>query len=263
MAVEVYAFLSSKGGTGKTTIATATALALAAQGRRVGVYDMDLVGSSIGDGLPLCVPDIAGPDGRVNLASREPLLLDRLATLAARARRAAGRSSGVYLPYLNDALLHTAERGDGPHPSAYAWRRDPADSIAWFPSSPCLHDVAVASAWLNRPDFDKLGLRFFDLAAEAAEALGLDAILLDLPPGIAGFTEVLLRRFRHADGPFAAITPIFVTTPDRNDLFPSVDYFSRAVLNYPSMRFLLNRSRQTLAQVRLCRSIQTLWDASF
>lgn len=250
MAVEVYAFVSTKGGTGKTTLAVATALALAERGRRVAVYDLDLSGSSIGDGLPLCAPEVAGEDGQVSLASPAPSLLNRPATLRARAKRAAERQSFRYLPYLNDALLHTAERGEGPFPGSYAWRRGPDDPVAWFPSSPCLHDVAVASDWVKRRDLDRLGLRFFDLAEAACQALKLDAILLDLPPGVAGFTELFLRRYRQAAGVFSAVTPVFVTTPDRNDLLPSTDYFARAVLAYPSMRFVLNRSRQPISSVR-------------
>ncbi len=250
MAVEVYAFISTKGGTGKTTLAVAAALGLAARGRKLAVYDLDLVGSSIGDGLPLCAPDVALVGGALDLARPAPALLDRARTLAARGRRAAGRVAFVHLPYLNDALLHTSERGPGPLASAYVWRRGPDDPVAWFPSSPCLHDVAVCSAWTGRRDLDRLGERLQELMEEATETLGLDTVLLDLPPGIAGFAELFLRRFRVPRGPFAGIVPVFVTTPDRHDLYTATDFFSKAVLSYPSMRFVLNRSRQPLDELR-------------
>lgn len=249
MPAEVYAFVSTKGGAGKTTLATATALGLASRGRRVGVFDLDLIGTSIGDGLPLCAPDIAGPDGALDLTSAPERWLSRPATLQARARRAASHTHDIWLPYLNDALLFTSDRGQLDLRAA-VWRRAEGDAVCWFPSSPCLHDVSVAAAWFERPDFDKLGRRFAWLAREAAQRLALDALVLDLPPGITWFSDLFLRHLQAGSDTLAPVQPVFVTTPDRNDLYPSAEYFARAVLSWPRMRFVLNRDRQRLGAIR-------------
>ena len=107
----IHAFVSAKGGVGKSTLATSCALLNHAKGRHVAVFDLDLTGSSLGDGLPLQAPDLScGTSGELDLRTNAPgLLLSRQETERRwRERRAAG-SDARWLPYLNDCFRFVGE----------------------------------------------------------------------------------------------------------------------------------------------------------
>ena len=239
--IQVFLFVSIKGGVGKSTLSTLTALALSACGRRPLVLDADFTGSSLGDGLSLCAPSETG-------------FLSREETLRLRGERVDARPAPKVLrpPYLNDAILHRAQRSEDDYRiDQGTWRHNDHPDIRWFPSSPAPYDVSVAVRWLHHHDQALWGKRFTTILSLSAEQLpDLTDVVIDLPPGLFGFSETILRASRDLDRARWAVRPILVTTPDRNDLFPAMESFRLLRSQLPQAVPLINKSSEGLRVIR-------------
>ena len=268
--VRLYAYLSSKGGVGKSTLAVATAwLAASTPGREAVLVDLDLWGSSLGDGLPLCAPKVPVADGLVldleGPASGE--FMSRRDTVRARhARRFSPIDDGSrpeQLTYTNDAL-YAAARGDvlAAPIEHFLWRLDgPAGDLPLrvVPSSPLRDDLERVAGWMA--DLDALPIwaaRVWWLVQTLiAHRPRLTDIVCDLPPGLVGLPLPFLALIgAHASGrpqpdgfPKVAvdvrleILPAFVTTPDLNALAITAEAFLFHQGDVPGLSLIVNRGQ--------------------
>lgn len=235
-----YAFFSVKGGVGKTALATTAAVALSRQGRVVALLDGDMTGTSIADGLALRAPELVSED---SIAWQGPQrgFLERSETL--RRRRLHGQTEQVAtLPFL-DMLIDERPTFDA---RAVAWMHDDAPDVRWYPSSPSPMDTARTAKLLFQDA--RFGRRLAPVVRQIAEALGDNgAMIVDLPPGFFGIPTVFAGIEAVTLEP---LTPILVSTDDRNDLYRSVEEFVRLKYAFPRARWILNRSRRAPDDVR-------------
>lgn len=256
---DVYAFYSVKGGAGKTALAIAAALGFAQRQRPVAVLDLDLMGTSVGDGLALRAPDLVRDDGSLAWTGQRRGTLDRAETVARRARHSAARPT---LPYLDSLVLDPSIDFD---PAAVAWQHPDQPAIRWYPSSPRLSDSTRAARRLL-VDQDVAGLtqRIAELSLGIAASLGPRPVLLiDLPPGLYGLPKLVSDAFATSDA-VTSFVPVLVTTPDRNDLLRSIDVFLELSRTLYEMRWLLNRNLRAASDVReeVRAALPTQWRAS-
>ncbi len=69
ISVEIIAIASGKGGVGKSTVAVNLAVALAREGKKVGIVDADIYGFS--------VPDMMGIDEKPGIKGKEVIPVER------------------------------------------------------------------------------------------------------------------------------------------------------------------------------------------
>jgi Mrp family chromosome partitioning ATPase len=147
--VEILAFISLKGGVGKSTLAVAAALERAAGDQRVLLVDGDITGTSLADALPL-----RAPDGRGGWLSREETLESRAAPREQLEQRVA--PDAPY--YFNDVLAarrenRRANSSDGPLLQSppleqCTWMLDGAPRLLVVPSSSLSLDVGGSLEWI-------------------------------------------------------------------------------------------------------------------
>lgn len=232
-----YAFFSVKGGVGKSALAAAAAVAFARTGRAVAVVDGDLSGTSLADGLALCAPE-GLPDGAVAWSGPATPHLTRAQTVARR-RDLAEDAHAPGLPFF-DAVVAGPTR-QGFDPVAIAWVHEDVPAVRWYPSSPAPRHVTAAIQAMFR-DEKGFGVRLGWALGAIRESVGSDGVLLvDLPPGMFGVGTWVAQ-----DG----VTPVLVTTSDRNDLFRSVHEQLRLRRRFPDTRWLLNRNQRAAEAVR-------------
>lgn len=256
---EIYAFYSVKGGAGKSALSIAAALGFAERQRPVAVLDLDLMGTSIADGLALEAPDLLRPDGSLAWTGPRTRELTRSQTLERRNRHSARTPT---LPYLDSLLLDATIDFDA---GSMAWKHPDQPTIRWYPSSPRLVDsTRAAQQLLIDPDTALLADRITDLVQRVSTPLGPQpVVLIDLPPGLYGLPKLVSDALATSDQ-IAAFVPVLVTTPDRNDLLRSIDVFLELSRTLYEMRWVLNRNLRAASEVRaeVRNALSPHWHAS-
>lgn len=277
--VRLYAYMSSKGGVGKSTLSVATAwLAATAPGREVVLLDLDMWGSSLGDGLPLCAPVVPQGEDSVMRFHEPPSgqLMSRDDTLRARHRRrfAPGADGSVpsFLPYLNDALFVKADGDTLTAPIAhFLWRFDGALAelpLHVIPSSPLLDDVARVAKWMADVHLlEAWAARVWLVVTTLiAQRPALTDIVCDLPPGMVGLTMPFFSLISTlaAGQPLpdwvAALDPgcdmnvrgSFVSTPDQNAMAVTAEAFLARKGDSPGLALIVNRGQGGADEVERC-----------
>lgn len=252
--VHLHAFCSAGGGVGKSTLAVASARILAHDpaGARVPVLiDVDLTGASLADGLRLCAPRLPQrPDGTLDLDSAPTGQFFSLAeTFAQRQARntrlvwhpGAYETRPLCIPFLNDALAYTAtEQEQECRIDAMLWRHEEEDGVRYLPSSSLPDDAAVALGWLHGQDEpDRLLCRLCWILDELLLRMPqVTDLILDLPPGLAGLSRLVLDLVRYLDDQVALpagyprwgeslkfrVNPVLVMTADRSGWLPALEY---------------------------------------
>lgn len=260
--VTVHAFCSIKGGVGKSTLAVVTARLLAAQGRVPVLLDCDLTGTSLADGLDLRAPRVAVcEDGCIDLdapPTGESLTVEETRRLRAK-RDASGRA--LPPPYLNDVL----SRDKSARLDALLWKHEHEDGVLYLPSSSLHRDVVSSLQWFYAEPFDWAQRFAWLLDDLAAQVPSLTDVVVDLPPGVWGFaheTLVLLSVLSlgrplpegfpawHA-GPLRwSVNPMLITSADRNDLLPAIEYLGRHLRQLPTLLPLVNRATEGIEPIK-------------
>ena len=259
--IKIHAFCSSKGGVGKSTLAVASAYALANEGSNPVVIDLDLTGSSLADGRELEAPNFhLDENGRFDVTSIPSGRLDAQATRRRRAIRAKHHSGSPYisLPYSNDALLARAET----RVQHWLWIDARLPGVRFLPASSIRADVERSTRMLvEMPGPEWCGALLLTLR----ELVGGDAtvtdIVLDLPPGTWGFAHAALAAIRalqqagqesNEDTIRWLANPILVSSSDTNALVPSLEYVAaHRGRQEPDVLVVVNRSDESPEVVRI------------
>lgn len=244
----VYAFMSVKGGVGKTALAVLSAVGFARRGGRASFLDLDLTGTSIADGLALRAPDLLGDDGELHWEGLGRDALSREATIGRLVRRGHADPEHGGLSFVNDILVG----GHPLHAEAQAWHHPEAPGVRWYPSSGAEHDtLPLQQAMFDPNTAPDLVARITTLLHDLVRALPERGVLfVDLPPGMFGFSSVVQHALPQDDGA-AMLYPVLVTTPDRHDLARSAEQYGYL---YPTVtrglsRWILNRNRRPRDEV--------------
>lgn len=266
--VHLHLFASAKGGVGKSTLAVLAAEVLAARGRRVQMWDADLTGTSLADGLLLAAPQVpTREDGTMKLSSPPSgTWMTPMQVWAARSsRRLAGDRAGRHSPpYLNDLLAHPGGADDDAEVcmAALAWRLE-GGKASYYPSSSLEADIAQALSWIALPENAvRWAARMEQLLyAACQQEPELTDIVVDLPPGLYGFgyfalhlAGALLGRWElaapHAPHDWLGlgvrwqINPFLITTDDRNGLLATVEGYIAMRRRLPELAVVINRNER-------------------
>lgn len=227
----VHGFLSVKGGVGKTSLAIAAALSLARRGQPVAVFDLDLSGTSLADGLALCAPSPGRPG----------VWLSRDETMQA-------RKGTQDLAFIERYLFEPDATFD---PQTAAWRHPDTPTIRWYPSSPRQGDVEASTRRLFfEQDAERTAERLEQmLSAFSTDGAELPIVIVDFPPSMIGLPSLALRQL-HRSRSIADFLPVLVSTPDRNDLFRSAEAFVDLRRQFAALRWLLNKNTMPLEEIR-------------
>lgn len=260
-----YLFASVKGGVGKSSLAVVTAKWLASAGRRPLLVDADLTGTSLSDGLKLVAPKLpVDAEGTLSLVAPAEGFLSYEETRAARRRRdAAGHTDlPIGIPFLNDALGFYGDDNDC-RVDAMFWRHEVDDGVKYLPSSALRCDIEGALTWLNDPKpFAWVRRLAWVLEAALRYCPDITDVILDLPPGVWGFThEALVLASNMAQGPLVEgypawperqwnIRPFLVCSADSNDVLVALDYVGRHSVELPGLVPILNRPAIAIDRVR-------------
>lgn len=219
--VQAYGFFSAKGGSGKTTLATAAAFAFASQGEQVAVFDVDFTGTSIADGLRLQAP---GPGG---------------ALLSVEQTRAARCDATVELPFLDAAMTPDAPSFD---PISMAWRHPEAPQILWYPSSPLSRHIQRIQDHILAPGSEEVQARLAAVLRALLETPGrpVTRLIFDLGTGIHGMPGVVAGA---AEALGCRYQALLVSGPDRNDLERSAELAAYLMQGGLPVRWVLNRNK--------------------
>lgn len=263
----LHVFASVKGGVGKSTLAVTCARLLAARGRPAAVLDMDFTGTSLADGLGLRAPQL-----HEDLSPATSPAAPSSAWLSAedtdsrrRLRRDAQREgAGRYLPYLNDLMTHHVPQEPAYPIEHFLWRSDD-DAVRYLPSSPLRADVEVAADWLRDDGGDYVHHVAWMIDHMLRAMPDLRDIVIDLPPGTVGFSHEVLALASALDlrkplpegyppwdgttGPWT-VRAFLVTSEDRNDYRPALDYVAHRAAALPSLRAVFNRAERSLHDLR-------------
>lgn len=246
MTLYVYSFHSVKGGVGKSTLSLQVALYLAqVRGIPTTLVDMDIMGTSLADGLPLLAPcwpeskaseplDLQSPprEGALHSRARTRWLMDH-----ERRQLMDDQRKPVGVPFLNDYFLHATEGWDGKTDipvASLAWRLQGASAkLQILPSSGLPEDLEqILPTVLNEHYSGFLQSRLVSLLATLANTHGPKedaAVVLDTPPTIPGISRAVLglalrlgTAGADAPPPLANVSiqarSFLVTTMDMQDL---------------------------------------------
>lgn len=269
-------FHSVKGGVGKSTLATVSAIQLAHAHpeARVLLIDMDLTGTSLADVLPLRAPSWKEPADPVRLESEPDA--DLLSVEASRKgiRRREDCDQDPYLrhvPFLNDYLLYAPPDGQtDADPRGLFWRLASApENLAVVPSSALPRDLQRILPVI----FDEHQSAFLEARLEAliARVLRIDededtqelrdlCVVIDVPPTLPGLSRAVLSVVLRLTAPdhVAALVddgqspPVFkqlgerdgmsfvVASEDFQDLRAAARWLRLA--DDPRLRLIVNRS---------------------
>ncbi len=204
--MKLWSFHSVKGGVGKSTLATLTALHLARShpDARVWLLDLDLTGTSLADGLPLMAPRWEGDECSLPLKQLPTgfySVAESLARIRLRQQEGSREKPCAGAPFLNDWLLHAAGPAGSEEPKELpvewvAWAMDGVDNLRVIPSSALPNDLLVTIPVV----FDEEYTAFFEarlehllceiLTGQWSEKEHL--IVLDVPPTIPGLSRAVL-----------------------------------------------------------------------
>lgn len=265
--IRLYAYFSSKGGVGKSTLSYVTArLAADVAGREAVLLDLDMWGSSLADGLRMVAPVVPTTEAGLMRFDAEPtgryMTWDE--TLKARQQRAFGEVSDAslppFLPYLNDAFYLKADRDRLTAPLAHLlWRDEGVDDapVAFMPSSPLFDDLERVAAWLAEIEVHTAWAArvWWVILTLIAQRPGLTDIVCDLPPGFVGLPHVFRTLIStHARGEAQPdgfprpdpdwdieILPALVTTQDRQALVVAAEAFVRFRHESPGLTWIVNQ----------------------
>lgn len=264
--ITIHAFCSVKGGVGKSALAVACAKLLAARGRTPALLDCALTGTSLADGLRLCAPQVPVLEGGVVDRLAEPTGLffsvDESRGLRAIRDQRGSPERPLPPPYLNDLLNEDQEV----LVEAFCWRHEKEDGVRYLPSSSIGADMLRSLRWFYTDDPMEWAQRLMWMLDELARQVpALSDVVIDLPPGTWGFTHetstILSALMReqvipegypvwHA-GPIRwKANPFLVTSSDRNDLLPAMEYLGRNLRELPDLQLLVNRESQGVGWVR-------------
>lgn len=239
---EIYAFVSVKGGVGKTTLAAAAAAGFAAEGRTVAIVDLDFMGTSFADAFALRSPDL-WEGGALRRFGPPGPLLSRAETLERR-RDLWDPELPVRLPFLNDVIFRRPTKFSS---EVIAWRDDTTD-IRWFPTSPGLPHAREAARWILVEGEGRFARGLVRVLKALFRLVGDGVVVLDLPPGLSGVVTLLDDVVKRQIGAYVRYVYALVSTEDRNDLFRSVDDFRSLWLEQGvPARWILNRHTRDLA----------------
>ncbi len=260
--ITLHVFCSIKGGVGKSTLATACAKLLAANGRVPLLVDADLTGTSIADGLSLSAPKTGlRDDGTVDVeaAPTDQLFHREEVVRLRRLRRDHPQKKGLPPAYLNDALRpyleNNLERYVAVRIDALLWRYENDDGVRYLPSSALRHDVEESLGWFARETFDWTGAMILLLDSASTCWPALTDVVIDVPPGLFGFSQEMLAlasTLMHGSlpdgypdwktGPVVWDARAFlVSTSDKNDILPVYEYVAQNVTRLTGARVLINK----------------------
>lgn len=195
-------FHSVKGGVGKSTLATWTALhaAQAAVGTPpVYLIDMDLTGTSLADVLPVLAPSFGLPPTADLDLRRAPqgFLTPEETRERCEKRREAGGPGPRGVPFLNDYLLFATpdwEEGADADPASLLWRLEQGPAhLRVLPSSALPEDLERILAVVfdeNHSGFLESRLEYLLAALTPPE--GEACVIFDTPPTIPGLSRAIL-----------------------------------------------------------------------
>lgn len=273
--IRVHIFCSVKGGVGKSTLAVACAKILAKRGRVPVLFDCDLTGTSLADGLNLHPPQVSlHEDGAIDLLappSEQPFHSVETYRQLRRKRDHAileeekWKDRPLPPPYVNDAL-HSAWMYLRPmRVDSLLWKIEPDDGVLYFPSSSAHEDVLQTAEWFytDRP-FEFARALMITLNGLAQQMPKLTDVIIDLPPGIWGFPhEVLVLARNMIDDPLLERAPLvteeaihwkpnpfMVSSRDPNDFVPALEYVARHLDKVPTLKPLINRATEGIDAVR-------------
>lgn len=263
----LHVFASIKGGVGKSTLAVTCARLLAARGRPCVVIDMDFTGTSLADGLdlrpPLLDEHLTPPSDQERGVS---VWLSAEETAYRRTLRRDARHGGAgrFLPYLNDLMTRHVPQEEAYPIERFFWRGDD-DGVRYLPSSPLRADVEVAADWLIDSDGSYIQHIAWMLDRVQRAVPDLRDVVVDLPPGTVGFSHEVLalastldlrRSLPEGYPPWEPsrdaweVHASLVTSEDRNDYRPALDYVAYRAAALPSLRALFNRGERSLQELR-------------
>lgn len=273
--IRLHTFCSVKGGVGKSTLATVCAKLLAAHGRVPVLVDCDLTGTSLADGLRLRAPVVVEhEDGSIDLeAPPTGVLLSLEETRSRRMlRRDALRRDGERWkdrppppPYLNDPLNYAFLMKRPARVDALLWQHERDDGVLYLPSSSTHDDVVQSVEWFFGQPFDWARSFAWTLDGLARQLPALTDVVVDLPPGIWGFSHealvivstLLLGEQMPEDyppwnvGPIRwAPNPFLVMSRDPNDILPALEYVARQRAKVPTLKPLVNRDSEGINAIR-------------
>ena len=199
--LECISLHSVKGGVGKTTLAVLAALRLARRGRPTWLVDLDLLGTSLADALPLEAP--LHPERPLDLTRAPVDYLSAGASQREAFRRAHG--IGANVPYLDDFILHANPSWDperDARPEAIGWRlAGGPESLRVLPAQ-----ATPASAGLILPllrDDGHSGFlesRLEWLLSYLVPDEGAATVVLDAPSGMHGLSRAVLSMALRLSG---------------------------------------------------------------
>lgn len=264
--ITIHAFCSVKGGVGKSALAVACAKLLAARGRTPALLDCALTGTSLADGLRLCAPQLPVLEGGAIDRLAEPTGLffsvDESRELRAIRERRGSPDRPLPPPYLNDLLNEDQEV----LVEAFCWRHEKDDGVRYLPSSSIGADMLRSLRWFYTEEpLDWAQRLMWTLDELARQVPTLSDVVIDLPPGTWGFTHetstILSALMReqvipegypawHAGSTRWKANAMFVTSSDRDDLLPSLEYLGHNLGELPDLQLLVNRESQGVGWVR-------------
>jgi hypothetical protein len=268
--VTIHCFCSTKGGVGKSSLAMACGKLLIERSHPTVVFDADVTGTSLADGLDLVAPVLPENEAGVLdlLAPPTGEFRDLQATWGLRARRGQlpVEAPPSFLPFVTDALAYMPRPGDEDcRVDAMLWRHCEDDGLRFLPSSSLERDVRIAVGHLYHQPPMLWSARIAWVLEMLAERMpSLRDIVIDLPPGLLGVAHATLALLGHLDRREAlpevfpemlggaiewSTNPFLVCSQDRNDLFMVVEAFAALRRMLPSLRLLLNRRTEGMGEI--------------
>lgn len=268
--IGLHVFCSVKGGVGKSTLAIASGKLLAERGSVPVIFDIDMLGASLADGLRLRAPVVeTTTDGWLDLEAPPtenwyPVDASRKLRRARALQSSRSINDAARVPapaFLNDAFEYPV-----PDPArecsigAMLWRHEKPDGVWYLPSSPLRTDAARAAVWTvgSAGDFRWVRRLTWLIDGLLAQRPDVTDIVLDLPPGTWGFAHevMVLVGTLARDQPLPKgyprwatsrewrVNPFIVTSRDRNDRVSAMEYVLDTLTLIPNLVPLCNRAHE-------------------
>lgn len=203
-----WSFHSIKGGVGRSYLAVKKATELAAAHPREPVYliDMDLTGTSLADGLPLCAPLLRGSSPLTPKKLQEAEVVgfstvdETRALITQRHEGAKDRTRAMkdlHVPFFNDFLLHVPAGDDYDEDvalEALCWRLEGGPKNLYvMPTSACPGDIERILPLVNDEDHAAfVEARLETLLARLLERDSKVTVVFDTMRGLFGVGRAVL-----------------------------------------------------------------------